>query len=109
MDVNRLGQINVANLTNICKRHMQLSYLDCRSRASIYSVISGQQIIVQEAINWEASNDIQSGLTKYAWKSKESESGQGPSNDIHHENGLPNAWTCIVGHGGERLTLMERL
>ena len=79
MDVDRLRQINIANLTNICKHHMQLSYLDCRSRASIYSMISGQQIIVQEAINGEASNTIQSGLMKYGWKSKESESGQGPS------------------------------
>ena len=67
MDVNKLGKISVTSLVDICRRQMRMSRLDCQSRASIYSAISGQDTIVQESINTAVNNAIQSGLVKYLW------------------------------------------
>ena len=79
MDDEKLGKISITNLKNICKHHMRLSHLDCRTRASLYLAISGQHSTVQETINVEATNAIRSGLTKYRRESREGEGGQGPS------------------------------
>jgi len=81
MDVDKLNKITVANLIEICRRRMQLSRLDRQTRGNLNSAISRQHITVQESINADASNAIQSGLTKIrkTRKSAGAEGGQGPS------------------------------
>ena len=76
---NLLGKISVVNLANICTRHIQLSSLDCRTRASLYSAILGQPTTVQEMITAEVNSAIQNGQEKYRRKNKESGSEPGPS------------------------------
>lgn len=78
-DTNNLEKISVSNLTDICRTYMQLSRLDCQSRASLYSAIFGQPIMVQESISAEVNSAIQNGHVKYERKSKESGSGREPS------------------------------
>ncbi len=106
MDIANLGKISVANITKICKRHMQLSSLDCKSRANLYSAISGQHNTVQGAINVEISNAIRSGITKYGKRSRETESGQGPSKRQRRSQKVVNQ---IEANGEDHTTDKERV
>jgi hypothetical protein len=74
MDPEKLGQLTLENLKDICGRHMRLSHINRRTRASLYAAISGQHVTVQQPVNAEVGNTIQSGIGK---KRKESDGDQG--------------------------------
>ena len=80
--VNRLNEISVVKLAAICRSHMMLSHLDCRTRASLYAAIHKQDSVVQEAIDVGVELAIQSGLVKYgrARERREAKDGQGHCN-----------------------------
>jgi hypothetical protein len=79
MDVNNFNKITVIDLTAICRSHMKLSRLDCQTRASIYTAIQKQHIVVQEAIDVGVETAVQGGFVKHGKvrKRREAEDGHG--------------------------------
>jgi hypothetical protein len=65
MDLNELNKITVVELTAICRCHIALSRLDCRTRASLYAAVQEQNPLVRDAINVDVEKAIQSGFVKY--------------------------------------------
>jgi hypothetical protein len=76
---DNLGKITVIHLKDICKRHIQLSQLECRTRANLYTAILGQSIQIQDTITAEVNSAIQNGHEKYKRKNKESDNEPGTS------------------------------
>ena len=104
-DTDNLGKISVVNLTKICRHHIQLSRLDCRTRASLYSAILGQPTTVQEIIVAEVNGVIKNGSVKYGRKSKESVNEQ-PSKRRRLNSDI--AEEIVVANGERHFTHKRR-
>ena len=76
MDPSKLDRITAVNLIDICKHYFLLPKQDFRRRANIYKAISHQPINVQQAINIEANNAIEAGLTKHRKRGQDQEGSQ---------------------------------